>query len=227
MKINDIFELEFEGQPLRFRLAELKPYFLAVQTVDIDPPLRRSGNVLLAALPKAALATDVDGQFVTTEIGDRWVKKFANDLYYMMSNSISSENELFEVQNNKRKDESVYSKARRNSLLWLTACKKMEQNEAETLVDDIINKLPSYNIKYLVAVARWVANGELDITNEEEILRARRLFSNYSRSHLVPEKGNGDEIAYDGMCFKRFKDGQLADCLWTLNEVEEVLKPWD
>jgi len=117
-------------------------------------------------------------------------------------------------------------KARRISILWLTSCKKMEQNDVETLVDDIIKKLPIHNVKYLMAVVRWVSNGELDINNETEVYKARRIFSDYARSRLVKHKENGDTLVFDGMCFKRLRVGQPASCLWTMEEVEEALKSW-
>ncbi len=81
MKKNDIFELDFKGQIIRFRLLELKPYLITVQTMDITPPIIRSGNIPLTALPKAALAKNVDGEFVTTIHGIIIAYRFTDNIY--------------------------------------------------------------------------------------------------------------------------------------------------
>lgn len=126
----------------------------------------------------------------------------------------------------KQNDIFKEAKARHISILWLTSCKNMEPNDAETLVNDIAKKLPLHDMKYLMAVVRWVANGELDINNDSEVYKARKLLSVYVLSRLVKHDGNADILAFDGMCFKRLRVGQPATCLWTMKEVEEFLLPW-
>ena len=115
-------------------------------------------------------------------------------------------------------------KPRRLSILWLTSFKKMKQNEAEIMVDEIISKLPRCYVRYLMAVVQWSVNGELDLTKESEILRVKKLFADYARSFMVEHKGNGVLLVYDGMCFKRLNVGKPASCLWTMKEVEEALR---
>ena len=110
----------------------------------------------------------------------------------------------------KKNDIFNEARARRISILWLTSFKEMKQNEAEMMVDYIIAKLPRYYAKYLMAVVRWSVNGELDYTKESEIYKARKLFSDYARSHLVDYKVNGDSLVFDGMCFKRLSVGRPA-----------------
>lgn len=66
MKVNDIFERDFKGEIMRFQLIELEPYLVTVEAVDIVPTMRRSGKLLLAVLPKVALATSVDGEYLVS-----------------------------------------------------------------------------------------------------------------------------------------------------------------
>ena len=137
MKKNDIFEHEVEGTKLRFQLVELKPYLVTIQTLDLTPPECRSGNMPLAALPKAALATNDNGELVTTDIGERWAKRYAT---YICNRVV----------------------ARNKSLRCLTENKDMEQADAIELVSKLDRQLNDWEVRYLSAIVRWADNGSLD-----------------------------------------------------------------
>ena len=140
MKQNDIFEQEFEGQSMRFQIVELMPYLVTIQTVDITPAIRRSGNLLLAALFNMSLATNIDGVYVTTETGDKWIKRFAR---YIYNRSI----------------------IRSKSLQWLIE-NNMEQNAAKNLVETFDKALNDWEVRYMLTVVRWAYNGETDPESE-------------------------------------------------------------
>ena len=201
MKQNDIFEKKNVNGIIRFQIVELNADNLTIQSLDTTPIITRSQNMRVLPNTNSALALGTNEEYESTIVSDLWINHLADSI-------------CCEV------------KARRISVLWLTSCKRMEQNDAETLVNDIIKKLPVHDVKYLMPVVRWVSNGELDINNESEVYRARRIFSDYTGSRLVKHKGNGDTLAFDGMCFKRLRVGQPAICLWTMKEVEEFLLLW-
>ena len=197
MKQNDTFEKKVGGRAVQFQITELNADILTIQTLDTTPIITRSQNMRVVPGFNSALALGTNGEYESTGFSNFWINHLADSIC-----------------------EEV--KARRISVLWLTSCKELTQNDAEMLVNDIIKKLPSYYVKYLMAVVRWVANGELDFTKESEIYKVRKLFLAYNRSHFVKHKSNGDSLVFDGMCFKLLSDGQPARCLWTMKEVEEA-----
>ena len=202
MKQYDIFEKKNVNGIIRFQIVELNADNLTIQSLGTTPIITRSQNMRVLPNTNSALALGTNGEYESTTVGDLWINHLADSI-------------CCEV------------KARRISVLWLTSCKKMEQNDAETLVNDIIKKLPVHDVKYLMAVVRWVSNGELDINNETEVYIARRIFSDYTRSLLVKHNGNCDTLVFDGMCFKLLRVGQPAICLWTMKEVVWYLRSWE
>lgn len=201
MKYNDIFEREFEGRLIRFRLVALKPYLIAIITMDITPPLFRSGNTLLTSLPQTALAKYVDGDYVTTAIGDRWVNRFTVDIYNRIT-------------------------ARSKSLNWLVERKKMEQNEAKALVEKLDNEFNHWEVRYLPAIVRWAYNGDLDPESESDIKRAKSILMTYFTYLAGRKKDSSIRIKYDSPCFKRVVEGHPGTYLGTMDEMEEALRPW-
>ena len=200
MKQNDIFEKKVGRHFVQFQIVELNADKLKIQTLDTTPIIFRSENISgLVADYDAALSLGANGEYETTDYSDSLIDYLAN--------SICEE-----------------IKARRNALLWLTSCKDMNRNEAEMMINDIADKISGYCVKYLMAVVRWAGNGEIDITKEADIYKARKLLSKHVRSLLVKHKGNGDTLAFDGICFKRLSVGRPASCLWTMKEVEQFLR---
>ena len=200
MKQNDIFEQEFEGQSMRFQIVELMPYQVTIQTVDITPAIRRSGNLLLAALFNMSLATNIDGVYVTTETGDKWIKRFAR---YIYNRSI----------------------IRSKSLQWLIE-NNMEQNAAKNLVETFDKALNDWEVRYMLTVVRWAYNGETDPESESDINRVKNVLSTYFTYLGDKNKDGSVRIKYDKICFRQKIDGQADAFLWSLDEVEEALRPW-
>ena len=201
MKRDDIFEREFEGQIFRFRLVALKPYLIAIITMGITPPLFRSGNTLLTSLPQAALAKYVDGKYVTTAVGDRWVNRFTVDIYNRIT-------------------------ARRKSLYWLIERKGMEQSEAKALIEKLDIEFNHWEVRYLPAIARWAYDGEFNPESQSDINRVKRILLTYF-TYLAERKKDGTvKIKYDSPYFKRMIEGRPGIYFMTMNEMEEFLRPW-
>lgn len=201
MKNNDIFERVFEGKIIRFRLVALKPYLIAIITMDFTPPLFRSGNTLLTTLPQAALAKYVDGKYVTTAVGDRWVNRFTVDIY----------NRII---------------ARSKSLNWLIERKGMEKSEAKALIEKLDNEFNHWEVRYLPAFARWAYNGEFDPESESGINRIKSILLSYFTYLADREKDVSVRIKYDSPYFKRMIEGQPGAIIRTMDEMEEALRPW-
>ena len=200
MKQNDIFKQEFDGQTIRFQLVELKTNLVTIETMDITPPIRRSGNLLLAALFKQTLATNINGEYVTTAMGDNWIKRFAAFIYKRVI-------------------------ARNKSLQWLVE-NGMEQNEAKALVGILDMALNDWQVRYMLTVVRWAFNGEIDLESESDIYRVKDVLSTYFTYMGDKSKDVSVKIKYDNICFKQKIDGRPDTFLWTLDEVEEALRPW-
>lgn len=204
MKLNDIFEQTFNGNTVRFQLVELRPNRLTIITLGIEPPIRRSGGILITALPKVALATFVDGGHITTKKGDDWIKRFTMDIFKKI-------------------------KARRVALHYLNSCKELNQKDAEAIVDRLDKKIHYWEIEYLPAVVRWVRNGEIDLENEDDIIQLKKLLGSFRIYSLKRDRGEVRcleyKLAFDGICFKRLEVGKLSACLWTMKDVKEALQP--
>lgn len=201
MKQNDIFEQEFEEQTLRFQLVELKPTLLTVQLMDSTPPESRSGNILQAALPKAALATLVNNEYVTTAIGNSWAKRFATFIYNRIT-------------------------ARNKSLQLLIENMDVEEDEAKALVELVDKKLNDWEVRYMAAVVRWAYKGEIDPENECDIERVKGMLLSYFAYLKEHKTGDGKKLTFGNMCFKLKRDGERDRFLWSLKELEWFLKPW-
>jgi hypothetical protein len=202
MKVNDIFERDFEGQNMRFQLIELKPYLVTVQTVDIDPPLRRSGKLLLAALPKVALATSVDGEYVATRMGESWAKRFATFIYNRLT-------------------------ARNKSINWLIEIKDMEPEEAKVFVDKIECKLNDWEVRYLQAIVKWAYYGEINPDNEGDINRVKELlllYFTYLKEHKTDDV---EKLRFANICFRITRNGERDRYLWSMKEVGWYLRSWE
>ena len=202
MKQNDIFERDFKGQIMCFQLVELNPYLLTVQTVDIDPPLCRSGKMLLAALPKAALATSVDGEYVATRMGESWAKRFATFIYNRLT-------------------------ARNKSINWLTENKDMEPEEAKVFVDKIECKLNDWEVRYLQAIVKWAYYGEINQDNEGDINRVKELlllYFTYLKEHKTDDV---EKLRFANICFRITRNGERDRYLWSMKEVGWYLRSWE
>lgn len=201
MKKNDIFEHEAEGTKLRFQLVDLTPNLVTIQTLDLTPPECRSGNMPLAALPKVALATNDKGEFVTTDIGERWAKRYAT----YICNRVS---------------------ARNKSLRWLTENMEMDKEEANALVVKIEKQLNDWEIRYMLAVVRWAYYEAIDPENEVDIKRVKDLLLSYFICLKEHDNDSGEKIKFANLCFKLVRDGQRDRILWTMEETERLLRPW-
>lgn len=201
MKKNDIFEHEAEGTKLRFQLVDLTPNLVTIQTLDLTPPECRSGNMPLAALPKVALATNDKGEFVTTDIGERWAKRYAT----YICNRVS---------------------ARNKSLRWLTENIEMDREEANALVEKLDKQLNDWEIRYILAIVRWAYYEAIDPESEADIKRVKDLLLAYLVHRKNFDNDSAVEIQFANLCFKLVRDGQRDRILWTMEETERLLRPW-
>ena len=202
MKVNDIFERDFKGEIMRFQLIELEPYLVTVEAVDIDPPLRRSGKLLLAALPKVALATSVDGEYVATRMGESWAKRYATFIYNRLT-------------------------ARNKSINWLTEIKDMEPEEAKVFVDKIECKLNDWEVRYLQAIVKWAYYGEINQDNEGDINRVKELlllYFTYLKEHKTDDV---EKLRFANICFRITRNGERDRYLWSMKEVGWYLRSWE
>lgn len=201
MKKYDIFEHEAEGTRLRFQLVDLTPNLVTIQTLDLTPPKCRNGNMPLAALPKGALATNNNGEFVTTDIGERWAKRYATHIC----------NRMF---------------ARSKSLRWLTENMEMDKEEANALVVKIEKQLNDWEIRYMLAVVRWAYYETIDPESEADIKRVKDLLLSYFIYLREHDNDSGEKIKFANLCFKLVRNGQRDRILWTMEETERLLRPW-
>jgi len=202
MKMNDIFERDFKGQIMRFQLVELEPYLVTVQTVDINPPLRRSGKLLLAALPKVALATSVDGRYVATRMGESWAKRFATFIYNRFT-------------------------ACNKSITWLTEIKDMEPEEAKAFVDKIECKFNDWEVRYLQAIVKWAYYGDFNPDNEDDINRVKELLLSYFTYLKEHKTDDAERLKFANLCFIIKKNGERDRFLWSMKEVGWYLQSWE
>ena len=202
MKVNDIFERDFKGEIMRFQLIELEPYLVTVEAVDIVPPMRRSGKLLLAALPKVALATSVDGEYLATRMGESWAKRFATFIYNRLT-------------------------ARNKSINWLTEIKDMEPEEAKVFVDKIECKLNDWEVRYLQAIVKWAYYGEINPDNEGDINRVKELlllYFTYLKEHKTDDV---EKLRFANICFRITRNGERDRYLWSMKEVVWYLRSWE
>lgn len=202
MKVNDIFERDFKGEIMRFQLIELEPYLVTVEAVDIVPPMRRSGKLLLAALPKVALATSVDGEYLATRMGESWAKRFATFIYNRLT-------------------------ARNKSINWLTEIKDMEPEEAKVFVDKIECKLNDWEVRYLQAIVKWAYYGEINQDNEGDINRVKELlllYFTYLKEHKTDDV---EKLRFANICFRITRNGERDRYLWSMKEVGWYLRSWE
>jgi hypothetical protein len=202
MKVNDIFERDFKGEIMRFQLIELEPYLVTVEAVDIVPPMRRSGKLLLAALPKVALATSVDGEYLATRMGESWAKRFATFIYNRLT-------------------------ARNKSINWLIEIKDMEPEEAKVFVDKIECKLNDWEVRYLQAIVKWAYYGEINPDNEGDINRVKELlllYFTYLKEHKTDDV---EKLRFANICFRITRNGERDRYLWSMKEVVWYLRSWE
>ena len=202
MKVNDIFERDFKGEIMRFQLIELEPYLVTVEAVDIVPPMRRSGKLLLAALPKVALATSVDGEYLATRMGESWAKRFATFIYNRLT-------------------------ARNKSINWLIEIKDMEPEEAKVFVDKIECKLNDWEVRYLQAIVKWAYYGEFNPDNEDDINRVKELlllYFTYLKEHKTDDV---EKLRFANICFRITRNGERDRYLWSMKEVGWYLRSWE
>ena len=202
MKVNDIFERDFKGEIMRFQLIELEPYLVTVEAVDIVPPMRRSGKLFLAALPKVALATSVDGEYLATRMGESWAKRFATFIYNRLT-------------------------ARSKSINWLTEIKDMEPEEAKVFVDKIECKLNDWEVRYLQAIVKWAYYGEINPDNEGDINRVKELlllYFTYLKEHKTDDV---EKLRFANICFRITRNGERDRYLWSMKEVGWYLRSWE
>lgn len=202
MKVNDIFERDFKGEIMHFQLIELEPYLVTVEAVDIVPPMRRSGKLLLSALPKVALATSVDGEYLATRMGESWAKRFATFIYNRLT-------------------------ARNKSINWLTEIKDMEPEEAKAFVDKIECKLNDWEVRYLQAIVKWAYYGEINQDNEGDINRVKELlllYFTYLKEHKTDDV---EKLRFANICFRITRNGERDRYLWSMKEVGWYLRSWE
>lgn len=202
MKVNDIFERDFKGEIMRFQIIELEPYLVTVEAVDIVPPMRRSGKLLLAALPKVALATRVDGEYLATRMGESWAKRFATFIYNRLT-------------------------ARNKSINWLIEIKDMEPEEAKVFVDKIECKLNDWEVRYLQAIVKWAYYGEINQDNEGDINRVKELlllYFTYLKEHKTDDV---EKLRFANICFRITRNGERDRYLWSMKEVGWYLRSWE
>lgn len=202
MKVNDIFERDFKGEIMRFQLIELEPYLVTVEAVDIVPPMRRSGKLLLAALPQVALATSVDGEYLATRMGESWAKRFATFIYNRLT-------------------------ARNKSINWLIEIKDMEPEEAKVFVDKIECKLNDWEVRYLQAIVKWAYYGEINQDNEGDINRVKELlllYFTYLKEHKTDDV---EKLRFANICFRITRNGERDRYLWSMKEVGWYLRSWE
>lgn len=202
MKVNDIFERDFKGEIMRFQLIELEPYLVTVEAVDIVPPMRRSGKLLLAALPKVALATSVNGEYLATRMGESWAKRFATFIYNRLT-------------------------ARNKSINWLIEIKDMEPEEAKVFADKIECKLNDWEVRYLQAIVKWAYYGEINQDNEGDINRVKELlllYFTYLKEHKTDDV---EKLRFANICFRITRNGERDRYLWSMKEVGWYLRSWE
>lgn len=202
MKVNDIFERDFKGEIMRFQIIELEPYLVTVEAVDIVPPMRRSGKLLLAALPKVALATSVDGEYLATRMGESWAKRFATFIYNRLT-------------------------ARNKSINWLIEIKDMEPEEAKVFVDKIECKLNDWEVRYLQAIVKWAYYEEINQDNEGDINRVKELlllYFTYLKEHKTDDV---EKLRFANICFRITRNGERDRYLWSMKEVVWYLRSWE
>ena len=202
MKVKVIFERDFKGEIMRFQLIELEPYLVTVEAVDIVPPMRRSGKLFLAALPKVALATSVDGEYLATRMGESWAKRFATFIYNRLT-------------------------ARNKSINWLTEIKDMEPEEAKVFVDKIECKLNDWEVRYLQAIVKWAYYGEINPDNEGDINRVKELlllYFTYLKEHKTDDV---EKLRFANICFRITRNGERDRYLWSMKEVGWYLRSWE
>lgn len=202
MKVNDIFERDFKGEIMRFQLIELEPYLVTVEAVDIVPPMRRSGKLLLAALPKVALATSVDGEYLATRMGESWANRFATFIYNRLT-------------------------ACNKSINWLIEIKDMEPEEAKVFVDKIECKLNDWEVRYLQAIVKWAYYGEINPDNEGDINRVKELFLLYFTYLKEHKTDDVEKLRFANICFRITRNGERDRYLWSMKEVVWYLRSWE
>lgn len=210
MKKNDIFEKEFDGNILRFQLMDLSPNKLTIKALDVEPEMIRTGEMPQAALSRFALAVEEDGEYVTTEIGDRWIRRFTFDINSRI-------------------------KARCRALQWLDLnriCIDDDEfvDDNETIVNKIDALLSYGEKKFLPMAVRWSSKGEFDYGDDTEIKKMKETLSSY-RKQLVKRNrkedgGKGYKIKYEDLCFKRINDDGTEKELIDFYEVRDALRPW-
>ena len=202
MKVNDIFEREFDGKALRFQLTELAPFTVDIKALDELPEVTRTGKLPQAVLLKFALAVEKDGEFVTTEIGDNWIRRFTYDI----NNRIN---------------------ARNKSLRWLVENKDMEVGAAKNLVLKLDKKFNDWEVRYLMAIVRWAYYGEIDPNSEDDIKLVKELLSSYF-VYLKEHKVVDDEkLRFANICFRITRNGERDRYLWSMKEVGWYLHSWE
>ena len=116
--------------------------------------------------------------------------------------------------------------ARGKSLKWLIERKGMDQNEAKVLVEKLDTKFNHWEIRYLLVIARWAYNREIDPESETDINRVKNVLLTYFTYLGDRKKDRSIRIKYLGKCFKRMIEGQPGVCLRTMDELEDALRPW-
>ena len=138
---------------------------------------------------------------MTTDIGERWAKRYAT----YICNRVS---------------------ARNKSLRWLTENKEMDREEANALVEKLDKQLNDWEIRYLLAIVRWAYYEAIDPVSEADIKRVKDLLLSYFIYLKEHDKESVEKIKFAKLCFKLSRDGQRDRILWTMEETERLLRTW-
>ena len=207
MKVNDIFEREFDGDVLRFQLTELNPHKVCIElmndSIGIDKDIC---SHLAPPFPVFEFAFREKGDFVTTKEGNNEIEKLTVEIFERI-------------------------KKWRSSLQWVRSNTSLKKDVAEDLVTKMYAALkPRFHDRYLPAVVRWACYGEIDPDNETDIVRMSELISSY-HDHLTIRNREtiakvGYKVEFDDNGFKRFNVDGTEIRLVKMKETEEALRSW-
>ena len=204
MKNNEIFERELDGNVLRFQVIIPTTRQLTVQVLDVTPQYQRIGNLSEVAFPDDAVAVMKDGEYVTTEIGDRWISRFTREI----KNRISLRNKALD---------------------WILARDTIEKEVATFIVDEIDKNLNFFEVKYLPVVVRWASLAEFDVGDDFDFKRLKEVLSAHLTcvmNRVIGRKKADYTVKFEDQTFKQVHDDGTVINLEEFWEVIDALRPW-
>ena len=208
MKVNDIFEREFDGNVYRFKLTELGSHVVSIEVLDGSLPVRERviSSRLSPLFNNYHFAAAENGKYVTTKEGDDAVEKLAVEMHKRILNWC-------------------------NTLQWVDTNTILNKDEAKYMVAKLFAGLsPRFHDRYLPVVVRWTCYGEIDPDDRNDIKRMRKVISSF---HLHLSRRNKDNIArfgykveFDDNGFKRCNVDGTEIRLEKMEETEYALRHW-